>query len=408
MARIRHGRPPWLDTLPRTKRPTYPRLTGVHEAAIAIVGGGLTGTMAAYACAAAGVRTILLESERLGSGATGSSAGLVLAEPGACSFVALERQHGRRMARTAWQAARRAALECQAAVRRLGIRCGLTAHDGLTYARTPEEARLLRRELEARRDAGLDARWVTGRALAALGIAGSGAIRTRGHAHLDPVRACFGFACAAASRGTGIFEQTPVTRVRSTRRGLEVVTPKGQLMAGALVVATGEPTRAYRALARHFTPRESYVVSTPPLPASVRASVPDGTLLVQDMQEPPHRLVWMDDRIVWSGADGPRTPERGRPRVLVQRTGQLMYELSLMLEAISGIQPTHGWHAPYARTADGLPFIGHHRNYPGHFFALGCGPNVSHAYLASRILLRDHAARPDRGDEAFGFGRLLR
>ena len=408
MPRIRHGRSPWLETLPRSKRPTHPRLTGAHEAQVAIVGGGLTGVMAAYACAAAGLRPMLLESDRLASGATQASPGLVLAEPGSTSFVALEAVHGRRIARSLWQGARRGALECQAAVRRLDIRCDLTPCDGLTLARTEGEARGLRRERAARRAAGLDATWLTPRALGRMGIAGAGALRTRGHAHLDPVRACDGFARAALARGASVFEGTPVTRVRSATGGLEIVTPKGQLLVQSLVVATGEPTRVFRPLARHLTPLETYVVVTPPLPAPVREVMTDRTLLVQDLQDPPHRLHWLDDRIVWSGADGPRTPEKGRERVLVQRTGQLMYELSLLLEPISGIQPLFGWHAPFARTSDGLPLVGPHRNYPRHLFALGGGLNVSHAFLASRILLRHLTGALERDVEAFGFGRLLR
>jgi hypothetical protein len=85
-----------------------------------------------------------------------------------------------------------------------------------------------------------------------------------------------------------------------------------------------------------------------------------------------------------------------------------MYELSLTLEAISGLLPEHGWIVPYARAVDGLPFIGPHRNYPHHFFALGLGQNVANSFLASRVLLRHWAGEPAKGDEAFGFTRFAR
>ena len=58
----------------------------------------------------------------------------------------------------------------------------------------------------------------------------------------------------------------------------------------------------------------------------------------------------------------------------------------------------------YARTGDGLPYIGPHRNYPHHLFAFGdASHSVTGAYLASRILLRHHLGEPDAADEAFGF-----
>ena len=85
-----------------------------------------------------------------------------------------------------------------------------------------------------------------------------------------------------------------------------------------------------------------------------------------------------------------------------------MYELSLVLPEISGIQPEHGWDAAYSVGRDGLPLIGPHRNYPRHLFALGLGANPAAAFLASRMLLRHVTASLDKADETFGFSRLPR
>ena len=93
----------------------------------------------------------------------------------------------------------------------------------------------------------------------------------------------------------------------------------------------------------------------------------------------------------------------------MQRTGQLMYELSTIYPDISGILPEYGWEAVYGRTADGLPFIGPHRNFPHHLFAFGdSSHSVTGAYLASRILLRHFLDEPEPADEVFGFLRLPR
>jgi len=92
--------------------------------------------------------------------------------------------------------------------------------------------------------------------------------------------------------------------------------------------------------------------------------------------------------------------------VVVQRTGQLMYELSTLYPDISGVQPAFGWAADYARTITGLPHIGPHRNFPHHLFAFGDSSHgVAGAYLASRILLRQHFEEMDPVDEAFAFRR---
>jgi glycine/D-amino acid oxidase-like deaminating enzyme len=124
---------------------------------------------------------------------------------------------------------------------------------------------------------------------------------------------------------------------------------------------------------------------------------------------PPHHVAWVrDERLIVAGADQAAQPDRRRPKAIVQRTGQLMYELSRLYPAISGLPPAYGWDAAYARTADGIPFIGPHRNYPRHLFALGFAPgSLAQAFLAARVLLRAHTGTPDASDQAFAFTRLI-
>ena len=407
MARLRYGLTPWSANGARPPA-SYPRLTTDLDLPVVIIGGGLTGAATAYAFAAAGIRSVLLEAESLAAGTTMSASGVALAEPSS-SYLDLESAHGRRLARAAWQNTRRSALEFGATLRRLKIRCGYEPLDFVLFAQTGDQSKQLARELQTRKDAGLDVSAVSARSLAALGVSGGFGVRTHGHARLDPVRACHGLARAAAVRGAGVFERTPVTRVKTTRRGVEVVTAKAIVTAQTVILTTGDPSAGFHALDRHFAALETYVVQTPPLPAAVRSSLRTTNLILQDLQQPSHRLFWTDDhRITWSGGDQARSPERARDKVLVQRTGQLMYELSLTVNAISGIQPAYGWHAPYSRAADGLPFIGPHRNYPGHLFALGLGTNLANAFLASRILLRRYTDATEKDDEAFGFTRLPR
>ena len=405
MTRIRYGAPPWADA---SRRAAYPRLTRTIERPVAIIGGGLTGAATAYAFAAAGIRVALLEASRIGEGGTGANPGCILPEP-AGTYLDHEAAFGRRAARAVWQATRRAALDLAAAARRLRIRCALAPLDGVLYTRSSDVAKLLRKELVARRQAGLEAVWLTPRMLGAYGLEAAGGIRTRGHARVDPQRLCAGLLHAAAARGAEIFEGSAATRVAFGKTGVEVATRRGSIRCDTVVLSTGDPLPGFRALDRHFTRCETYVVRTPPLPAAIRGVARDRSAVLQDREDPPHRLFWTaEDAIICSGTDQRRTPERGREKVLIQRTGQLMYELSLQLPAISGVQPERGWRAPYAVTADGLPFIGPHRNYPRHLFALGLGLNPAASFLASRILLRQFSGQAEKADEHFGFARLAR
>jgi glycine/D-amino acid oxidase-like deaminating enzyme len=111
--------------------------------------------------------------------------------------------------------------------------------------------------------------------------------------------------------------------------------------------------------------------------------------------------------VLFSGADQAAIPDRQKERALVQRTGQLMYELSVMRPAISGIMPEYAWSADYSRTIDGVPYFGPHRNYPHHLFAYGGGPaGLGLSFAAARILLRSYHGASERSDEPFSFVRI--
>lgn len=401
--------PFFLDSFPRTRRPDYPRHRGDLQTRVAIVGGGLTGCACAAAFAAAGIKVVLLEADRIGAGATAGSAGLLRQDPDA-SFQASVSAHGVRTARHVWQGFRRASLDFAAALRRLNIRADLAPQDLLLFTREgPESARQLQREYKARRDAGLDGSWLTARAVSAeTSITASGGIRTRGEA-LDPYRACIGLAAAAAAKRAAIHERTAVRRVRAGRKSVEIMTDGGVITADAVIMATGGLLDDVRALRRHFAPTQSYAVVTESLPAAVRREVGKRAAALRDSASPPHVLRWLkDDRVLFSGADQPPVAPRLRDKTIVQRANQLMYELTTMYPAISGLRPEWGWDFLHYGSPDGLPVVGPHRNFPRHLFALGHGRHgAGMAWLAARVLLREFQGEPAKGDELFGFVRVL-
>src|SRR6185436_14350741 len=164
--RTRYGVLPWVEAVPPARRPDYPRLRGEHRVDVVIVGGGLTGCATAYACATAGVKSLVLEAARLGQGGTGSGAGLLLPDPGP-SFRDLSAAHGLRAARHVFETWRRASLDAAAQLRRLRIPCGLEPRDVMTCA-TQADERALRRDYDARTEAGLPVRWLAQQGLRRL------------------------------------------------------------------------------------------------------------------------------------------------------------------------------------------------------------------------------------------------
>ncbi len=266
----------------------------------------------------------------------------------------------------------------------------------------------LQRERDARADAGLDAKWISAQsARASMALDAVGAFKPGPGFTLDPYRACLGLASAARSRGGILFERSPVKKVRAGQKQVDVILDGGVIHADKVIVTTGIATAEFKPLRRHFKTRETYLVLTEPLPSPMRKQLGDDGLTIRDMASPRHRIRrTKDSRLLIAGGDRDESPARQREAIRVQRTGQLMYELLMMYPAISGLQPEYGWEMVYGDTADGLTYIGPHRNYPRHLFALGgSGDSVTSAFLASRILARAARGDLDKADEVFGWTR---
>jgi glycine/D-amino acid oxidase-like deaminating enzyme len=401
--------PYWLDRVPRGRRPSYSRFRGNVDTRVVIVGGGLTGCACALSFATAGVKVVLLEAEAIGQAATARATGLVREDFDA-SFKDAASAHGLAAARTMWQLFRRGSLDLSAILRRLNVRCELASEDLLNFApRDSEAARSWQREYQSRRAAGLLHSWLTPAAFAReTALAGGGAIRTRG-AKLDPYRAAVALAAAAVARGASVHEQSRVSRVRAGAKMVEVTTDGGVIRAEAVIVATSAPLPDLRALRRHLKPHLGYGVVTEPLPAVVRRAVGRRAAALRQDGTSPHFLRWLsDDRVFFSGADQPEVPARGREKALVQRTGQLMYELSLLYPDISGLAAEWSWDTTRYETVDRLPFAGVHRNFPRHLFAMSDPHHgAGFSWLAARLLLRSFLKTPLKGDHLFGFSRGL-
>lgn len=376
---------------------------------MAIVGGGAIGAVVAYVFAAAGIKVALFEAGRLAQGEAAAGSGIVVHEP-ETDFHRLVAQHGVRDARHLYQTGRRGSFEYLSALRRLRIECGLQIGD-LLHVADPRSgsdgAERLRKEYAARRDARLEIASVSGVALArVIGTSGL-ALRTHHNATVDPYRATLGFARAAAARGAMIFERSEVSRIRSRRRTVDMKTPAGTVTASHVVLATGFPTDDFKPLRRRFQQSEAYIVLTPELPAGVRREMTPQRLILRDTASPDHWLRWVGNRVLFLGASQLRVPDRAKQKAIVQRAGQLMYELSVIRPAISGTMPEYTWDVPFAKTIDGIPYFGPHRNYPRHMFAFGGGPGgLGLSFTAARILLRYYLGKPDKGDEPYSFTRI--
>jgi glycine/D-amino acid oxidase-like deaminating enzyme len=264
----------------------------------------------------------------------------------------------------------------------------------------------LQRELRQRHRAGIRGRWLPSTRLRALtGIEAAGAILTPGNAQVDPYRACLGLARAARASGSELFVRSRAQRIRASRTGVEIELNDGRVHAAH--VATGYATAEFKPLAGRFRMLNTYVMATPRLSNPVREEMGLGDLMLWDTERPYHYARWTADRrLLYGGEDRLYRSDGQDPRVLRERVDALSADLGVLYPALHRVRAEYAWEGRFASTPDGLPYIGTHRRYPRHLFALGYGGNgMTFGFLAAQVLARAIQSRPSPDDSLFAFNR---
>ena len=399
----------WEERTADNRRRAYPKFKGKSTADMVIIGGGLTGATAAYVLASGGLDVVLLERDRVASGSTAGGVGAILPEP-STSFRGVEGAVGKRDARIAWAETQKAAADFAVALKKLKTSSDVAASALIINASRAEDVVALRKEQAVRRAAGVAAPWANGTAVQAeAGTESAGAIRPASASVFDPVRAALGLTSAADKAGARLFEQSTVRRVTFTRKYADVLLAGGSIRTKGVYVATGEPGTLYGQLRRHVRMETAYAVVTEPLTAAMRRESGRRTAVLTEAREDRLWIRWLtEDRVLASGLPSRPVGGRLRDKTVIQKTSELMYQLSLRYPAISGLPAKWGWDVPVCTTQDGLPWVGPHRNYPFHFFALAFGwHGDALAWLAARMALRQFRGDPRAEDAAFGFVRHL-
>jgi glycine/D-amino acid oxidase-like deaminating enzyme len=132
--------------------------------------------------------------------------------------------------------------------------------------------------------------------------------------------------------------------------------------------------------------------------------------MVWDTERPYHYARWTPEhRLLLGGAD--RRARPGQRRVVQFRiaTHELRDYFERRLPALATIDTQVAWEGLFAMTPDSLPYVGAHRRYPGHWFALGYGGNgMTFGFLAARLLLEQWQGVKSSDHALFQFDRAKR
>jgi glycine/D-amino acid oxidase-like deaminating enzyme len=337
---------------------------------VAVIGGGFTGLSAALALARRGASVALLEAGRVAGAASGRNGGQCNAGT-AHDFGALVSAHGIDHARK-WYLAHCDAVETVAGlVEAEGIDCAFTRCGRAKLAAKPEhfakmEAAhaLLLREVDP--DVTLVPPDCIGNEIGSGGF--HGALVQHTSAQLHPGRFAAGLAEGAARASAAMWEQAPVTGLDRTGAHWRLQTPRGNLTARQVLVATGgnSPYPPFGWYRRRIVSVGSFVIATEALSQeTVQALFPTRRNYVTSRIIGNYFRLTADNRLIFGG----------RARFALsnpssdQKSGAILENaMRRMFPALAEVRVDHCWGGTIDLTADRLPRAGEH---DGLYHAMG-------------------------------------
>ncbi len=235
------------------------------ETEILVVGGGIAGASAAYHLVAYGRRVALLERGEIASGASGVNAGAI-------DSIGWGDTPDLQAHLTAGSVEIFKAVQLD-----LGEDVEFRQSGALQAIHTPEQYEFERGRVQALRARGHQVELLTTREVRGLEPGFSpallGAMYSPLRSQADPRRATRAFATLAARRGATILTDHPVTSITPRGAGGYVVgSPRGEIVAGALVIAAGAwcgPVGALLGLDIPIAPVRGQMWATSPTTPSV-------------------------------------------------------------------------------------------------------------------------------------------
>lgn len=213
----------WMEETEIRKREPLP---GDMEAEAVVIGAGLAGILTAYYLKQAGIRTVVLEADRIGSGQTKNTTAKITSQH-SLVYGQMIQTFGRRMAEHYAGANEAAIKEYERLIREKGIDCDFARCPAYLYSR--DEETLLRQEAEAAKSLGIEASFETD---CELPFSVAGVTKFAHQAKFHPLRFL-----AKMAEEVEVYEQTKVLKVEGRR----VETGRGCVTAEHIVFAAHFP-----------------------------------------------------------------------------------------------------------------------------------------------------------------------
>ena len=361
--------------------PTMAPLHGSHRTAVAIVGAGFTGLSAALHLTERGIAPLVLEAKEIGWGASGRNFGQVV------PYFKHDQDHVLRHFGPKTGERLIAAAGCApdlvfGLIERHGIACTPVRNGLIFAAHSPAGRESLARRTTFWQSRGAPVEMHDGEDAAAFigsRYYAACSIDRRGGT-INPLAYVRGLAAAATKAGAAVATGTPVTALERIASQWRLSTPRGNVVADTVILATNAYTerRLWPGLRQSIIPMRSYQLASRPLSENVRRSILPRYQPLTDTRPLFSGVRLHPNGRLQASADGPAFYGSGAAFV-----AKLNRRLRTIFPQIGALDWEYRWNGWIAMTLDRYPHL--HALAPGLWAGLGySGRGIGLATLMGR------------------------
>ncbi len=382
---------------------SYPSLSEDIKCDVAIIGGGITGALAAWHLSEAGYDVALFDRRHIGMGSTAVTTALLQYELDTPLYK-LIRKKGK-------ADAERSYLLCEGAIHKMGVLCdkvgassAYCGNSSFQFASFRKDRQALLQEFECRKKAGIKVDWMDAAEVRKkYGINKSGGIYSASGAGLDAYELTHKLLQDACKKNVRVFDHTDITRIEYLKRSLCLYTGENKkIKARKLVIACGyesEQFLPFKVQRLHST----FAIVSEPMPAGEFWF--ENSLIWETANPYLYMRVTSDYRVLVGGKDITGSDPGKRYRLLPAKAKQLENAIVKLFPSLP-FKKDFSWAGSFASTRDGLPYIGEVRQRPHTFFILGMGGNgIPFSMVATDLLIDWLEKKANHDMHLFSFER---
>lgn len=381
----------WIATTDDTR---YPKFEYTDETCdVAVIGGGITGILTAYKLQKAGLRTVLLEKNRIVENTTGNTTAKLTSQH-YLLYSELVQEHGAETAKTYADANEQAINDIEQLAQKLGIDCDFIRTDAFVYTNEESKVADIKHEVKVTQQIGLPSSFET---KVDLPLPVKAAIKFSNQAQFHPRKFLLPIAEEFISLGGKIYEETEIKDIKAGKTLNNVVGQNGIIKAKYVVEATKYPFWRQKLFEKAYWTKLSYALGV-----TIDGHYPTGMYITTDN---PSRTIrahpYENGQILIFG---------GESHKMTKNYDKDEHYKSLVDDVKKHFKVKkieYRWIAGDAMSNDKMPYIGAYPDHPHIYIATGYRAwGLAWAMAASDIIGGSILGKPVDWAEPFGLKRL--